>query len=88
MTPEEIEAKKRQVFEMVGQTRELVNVRDVPFALKQKIVRLLVDEIILNLDEEWFEIRGMVGAFIYGLNDTTKRMSVPLHQRSLSNHPG
>lgn len=67
MTPEEIEAKKKQTYLMVEQAQQVVNVQDAPFSLKQKIVRLLIDEITLNLNEEWFEIRGTIGAGVYSI---------------------
>lgn len=78
MTPEEIEEKKCQTYEMVEQAQKLVGIEGAPFSLKQKIIRLLIDEIILDLDENWFEIRGTIGNGLYYLEgnseDTVERI--------------
>ncbi|MBZ0292990.1 MAG: recombinase family protein, partial [Anaerolineae bacterium] len=71
MTPEQLEKEKRRTVELVQYARENVDIHDAPLTLKRQIVRLLVDEIILNVNEGWFELRGTVGAGLIFLNGDT-----------------
>ena len=71
MTPEELAEKKRTMLELVQYARESVDIHDAPLTLKRQIVRLLVDEVILNVREGWFELRGTIGAGAYSLLTTS-----------------
>lgn len=69
MTPEELEEKKRATLQLIEQTLRHIDIHDAPFELKQRVLRLLIDEVRVNVREGWFEMRGTVGAGIYRLVD-------------------
>ncbi|MEO8609110.1 MAG: recombinase family protein [Chloroflexota bacterium] len=69
MTPEELAAKKESMKRMIEEVRTHINMNDVPFLLKRQIMRLLLDEVRVNVAEGWFEIKGTLGTGIYRLID-------------------
>lgn len=69
MTPEELEDRKQTLVDIVEGARQTVDLHDAPLKLKQQIVRLLVDEILFNANEGWFEIHGTVGTGLLFLHE-------------------
>ncbi len=60
LTPEELAEKKEATIRLLDQARNSVDLANAPFTLKHQLVKLLVDEIVLNTKEGWFEIKGVI----------------------------
>lgn len=60
-------ANRREVAEgILAQLQQMSGLADLPFDEKRRLLVLLVDEIILDSREQWFEIRGELnGRFSY-----------------------
>lgn len=71
MTQEELEDRKQTVIDLVARAQQIVDIHDAPINLKQQIARLLVDEIVLNVNEGWFELHGTVGTGLLFLSDAS-----------------
>lgn len=64
MTAEQVEQRKQTVLAMSEQMHAQNIPIDPPFEIKQRIVRLVVDEIVLNVKEGWLKLDGAIrGAF-------------------------
>lgn len=57
---EAIEADKAMILQFASQAQELGVVMNAPFEFKQRILKLLVDKITLNVIEGWFEMAGYI----------------------------
>ncbi len=60
MTPEQLEQRKQTVLAMSEQMHAQNIPLDPPFELKQRIIRLVVDEIILNMTDGWLKLNGAI----------------------------
>jgi site-specific DNA recombinase len=61
LTPEQLEQHKEQILSLAERFQaENFNI-DPPFEIKQRIIKLLVDRIVLNVREGWFRLEGAVG---------------------------
>jgi site-specific DNA recombinase len=60
MTPEQVEQRKYAVLAMSEQLHAQNIPVDPPFELKQRIIKLVVDEILLNVTEGWLKLDGAV----------------------------
>ncbi len=65
LSPEELETKKCEALQLVAQARACVDIRNAPFEIKRHVLQSVVDEIVLNTDEGWFEVKGALGAGIH-----------------------
>lgn len=64
MTPEQLEQRKTAILEMSRQMQSQNIPIDPPFEIKQRIIKLVVDEIVLNVTEGWLKLDGTIrGAF-------------------------
>lgn len=54
-----IEEQKRQILATADELRARAGI-DVPFDLKRKIVLKLIDKILVNTREQWYEIEGAI----------------------------
>ncbi len=60
LTREKFELNKQQVLTQTAILREHGLTVDPPFEIKQSILKLVVDQIKLNVNEGWFEIEGVL----------------------------
>jgi site-specific DNA recombinase len=60
LTQEQLEQRKTAILEMSAQMQQRNIPIDPPFEVKRQIIKLVVDEIILNVNEGWLELHGAV----------------------------
>lgn len=60
LTRDQLEERKGLVLAMADHALESGLVMDAPFEIKQRIIKLVVDKIMLNVNEGWFRIEGVV----------------------------
>ncbi|MCI0708628.1 MAG: recombinase family protein [Chloroflexi bacterium] len=88
MTPEELAEKKHAVVQLVQNAQDHIDKHDAPLKLKQRIVRLLVDEILLNVKEGWFELRGTIDTgMLFTQDSQVAGTSAPLRRQNRSSRP-
>lgn len=64
ITPDQLEARKSDVLALSERINDMGIPVDPPFELKQRIIKLLIDNIIIDAREGWFRLEGAVyGAF-------------------------
>ena len=59
LTEEEFQERKRLVLAMAEYAKENGLAADAPFEIKRRIIKLLVDRVLLNVDEGWLRIEGI-----------------------------
>lgn len=57
---EEFRKRRRAVSDWVEEMRAQLLTLDVPYDIKRRIVRMVVDEVVLNVNEGWFQIKGIL----------------------------
>ena len=60
MTREDFQGRKRLVLAIADQALKSGLISDAPFDVKQRVIKLVVDKIVLNVNEGWFRIDGVV----------------------------
>lgn len=75
LTREDIEHKRQLVLAVAKRTREQGMQLDMPFAVKQRVIKTVVDQIVLNKSEGWFRIEGIIPG-TFSLNDDIVSTSV------------
>lgn len=60
LTPEELAQRKTAVLSLAEQIQATGIPIDPPFEVKQRIIKMIVDEIVLNVEEGWFTLDGRV----------------------------
>jgi hypothetical protein len=70
MTQAQFEEQKHLILTMSERIRESGLVVDAPFEIKKRIIKTIVDRIILDTREGWFRIEGAIPG-TYGLNGNT-----------------
>jgi site-specific DNA recombinase len=60
MSQEEFNQRRRMVTDFVEEMRCNLCSVDVPFEVKRRIVKMIVDGIELNVNERWFRIKGVL----------------------------
>lgn len=58
LTPEQLDHRKEVILQQSKQMKQQNVPIDPPFELKQRIIKLVVDEIILSMDEKRLELKG------------------------------
>lgn len=65
VTQEKMELNKQRILKQSQVLKEQGLTPDPPFEVKQTILKLVVDRIKLNVDEEWFDIEGIIPGRYY-----------------------
>lgn len=60
VSPEQVEADKRRILEFAAYVKEAGMTVDASFEFKQRMLKILVDRIILNAPERWFRLTGHI----------------------------
>lgn len=60
ISEQEFEERKKMVCDLSKTVRSQLGFADVPFEIKRRVVRLLVKQIVLNVNEGWFKIDGII----------------------------
>lgn len=60
LTPEQLEERKKTVLSISEQIKSQNIPVDPPFELKQRIIKLVVDKIVLNVSEGWLQLDGAI----------------------------
>ena len=60
ISEEEFNVRKHRVSEMAEELRSELTALDVPFEIKRRIVKMIVDDIQLNVNEGWFKMKGVL----------------------------
>jgi site-specific DNA recombinase len=60
MTPEQAEEHRHFILGFAEQIQHVKLLDKVPFAKKQRIIRMVVDRIVLSQSEKWFKIEGAI----------------------------
>ncbi len=60
MTREDFQGRKRLILAVADQALKSGLVMDAPFDIKQRVIKLVVDKIVLSVNEGWFRMDGMV----------------------------
>jgi hypothetical protein len=69
LTEEQFEEKKSQSLEICQQAQDSGLTATAPFEFKRRLIKTLVDRIVLNTNEDWFRIEGVLTG-TYPLTDT------------------
>lgn len=65
VTREKLELNKQRILKQSQLLREQNLAPDPPFETKQTILKLVVDQIKLNVNEGWFDIEGIIPGRYY-----------------------
>jgi hypothetical protein len=86
---QQLNAKREMVLSLAHQARLLGLAMDAPFAVKQQVIKLMVDRIELNVREKWFRIEGVIpGIFAFNQHDNLLHIeSIPADRDSLPRSP-
>jgi site-specific DNA recombinase len=64
ITPEQLEERKREILSFAEQVRTRNVPVDPPFDVKQRMIKAVVDKIVLHVSEGWFTVEGAIpGSF-------------------------
>lgn len=69
LTRDAVEMQKQFILETAEQLKQTGDFQDVPFELKQQIIKLVVTKIVLHTTEGWFRLEGAISG-LYFLTDT------------------
>lgn len=58
--PEQIEEQKRIILKLSENAKRAGISMDAPFELKKRVIHSLIDKIIVNIDEKWVKIEGIL----------------------------
>ena len=58
VTTEQLEANKALILAFAERAAREDLLDNAPFELKQRIIKLLIDKIVLNVEEKWFRLEG------------------------------
>ena len=83
VTRGEIENKRKFVLLISERARAQGMQIDMPFAVKQRVIKTVVDQIILNQREGWFRIEGIIPG-TFSLTDDIVSTSVDTDWRPRS----
>lgn len=61
VTSEQIEAQRSFLLSVCDAARQMDLNADIPFESKRKIIRLMVDKIVVDTVNNWFSIEGVIG---------------------------
>ncbi len=81
ITREKLEINKQRVLEQSRRIKEQGITPDAPFEIKQTILKLVVDEISLNVDEGWYDMTGVIPGRFY-VDDSSAIVSTPVDRGS------
>lgn len=59
MTPEQYDERKREIMLICQNATASGLTLDAPFEVKKRIIHTIIDRIILNVNEGWFELNGI-----------------------------
>ncbi|MEM7127028.1 MAG: recombinase family protein [Chloroflexota bacterium] len=77
LSPEQVEADKTKILEFAAYVQDAGISEDASFEFKQRILKLLVDRIILNVKEGWFRINGNISG-VWQIKERESDVSSPL----------
>ena len=60
ISPERFEERKQQILSVCRHAAEIGLAQDATFELKRSIITTIVDKIVLNVNEGWFELEGVI----------------------------
>ena len=64
LTQEQLGQRKELILSLSKQAREMNVPINPPFELKQRIVKIVVDQVLLNVREGWLKLDGAVRGVI------------------------
>lgn len=68
--PEQFEERKQEILAICQTARDSGLLFDAPFEVRQQIIHTIVDKIVLNANEGWFEMDGVIrGQYLFDNND-------------------
>jgi len=68
--PEQYEERKQEILAICQSAKTSGLAFDIPFEVRQRIIRTIVDRITLNANEGWFELEGVInGQYLFSNND-------------------
>lgn len=89
LSPEQLEERKHIILAMSKRIQEEHLPIDPPFEVKQRIIKLVVDEITLNVRDGWLELRGALrGTYGFAIESNPDHVAImgtrhgraPVHQ--------
>jgi hypothetical protein len=60
ISPDNYEQKKQEILMVCNTAADNGLAEDAPFEVKQRIIKTVVENIILNVNEGWFELQGVI----------------------------
>jgi len=60
MTEDQFEEKKRMIMRIAMNAVQSGVVQDAPFEVKQRVIKTIVDKIVFNKKEGWFNLEGVI----------------------------
>lgn len=60
ISPERFDQQKQQILAICRHAASNGLAHDAPFEVKHRIIKTIVERIVLNVDENWFELEGVV----------------------------
>ncbi len=74
--PEQYEERKQEILIICQNAKTSGLAFDIPFEIKQRIIRTIVDKITLNANEGWFELEGVInGQYLFNNDDNNEENS-------------
>ena len=70
---ERLELNKQVILQQSASLKQQGVIPEPPFDKKQAMLKVVVDKITLNVDEEWFEIAGVIPGR-YNINSEIERI--------------
>lgn len=85
MTIDQFEERKQEILTLCQNAIRSGLVFDAPFNVRQRIIHTIVDKIILNTNEGWFEIEGVIrGQYLFGSDENDPQ---PVLEEQGTNNP-
>ena len=76
VSPEQVEADKTTILEFAAYVKEAGMTADATFEFKQRMLKMLVDRIILNVNEGWFRLNGRISG-VWRMDKSDTRSPFP-----------
>lgn len=66
MLPGQLEERKQEITALCQSARNSGLILDAPFEIRRRIIQTIVDKIVLNANEGWFEMEGVInGQYLF-----------------------
>ncbi|MEO8612992.1 MAG: hypothetical protein ABI690_34180 [Chloroflexota bacterium] len=88
LTKEQVEVQKRFVLDMATQLKNAGKLRNVPFEVKMQIIKLVVNQIIVDTRAQSIRIEGAISEMyaLVSIAGTNKSEVIQIQQEAMASH--